>query len=157
MSTTCLGQLILGADRHNPLFTVYAHAEDDQDCLHVYYGLGLLEVMSADPNAPSYELLVGRLYNAGFKLTVLQRTFGRDPQTIRPWGRALQNPNLEELIRVLEGRRAQRKFTPEIQAYVRVRWPDLVRERRYGVGQRLRQEIEIVPQPRGRRRPHRSR
>ena len=54
----------------------------------------------------------------------------------------MRSRNAQELVRVLEGRRANRKLTPEIQAYVRVRWPDLVREGRYGIGKRLRQEIQ---------------
>ena len=50
----------------------------------------------------------------------------------------------QELIRVLEGRRASRKLSPEIKAYVRVRWPDLASEGLYGIGKRLRQEIQSV-------------
>jgi hypothetical protein len=45
---------------------------------------------------------------------------------------------------VLEGHRASRKLTLEIQAYVRARWPDLVREGLYGIGKRLRGEIKSV-------------
>ena len=46
----------------------------------------------------------------------------------------------EELVRVLAGRRAGRKLTPQIEAYVRARWPDLSRAGTYGIGKRLRQE-----------------
>jgi hypothetical protein len=35
-------------------------------------------------------------------------------------------------------------YSPEIRAYVRVRWPDLVKEGLYGVAKRLRHEIEKV-------------
>ena len=144
MTATLTGQLILGTDKRNPLFTVYAHEEEEEEQLHVYYGLELLEVVSADRNDPSYKMLVGRLYNAGVSLRVLQPTFQADGQTIRRWGRALRSRNVAELIRVLEGRRSSRKLTPEIQAYVRVRWPDLAREGVYGIGKRLRQEIQSV-------------
>ena len=64
MSSTYTGQLILGTDKRNPLFTVYSQEEDDQEQLHVYYGLELLEIVSTEPNAPSFKMLVGRLYNA---------------------------------------------------------------------------------------------
>lgn len=144
MSSTYTGQLILGTDKRNPLFTVYVQEEEDQEQLHVYYGLELLEIVSADRNEPGFKMLVGRLHNAGVNLSVLQRTFSVDAKTIRRWGRALRSRDAEELVRVLEGRRAGRKFTPEIKAYVRTRWPDLLKEGLYGIGKRLRKEIKSV-------------
>ena len=142
MSSVLTGQLILGTDKRNPLFTLYA--DEDQEQLHVYYGLELLEVVSADRNDPNFKMLVGRLYNAGLSLLVLQRTFQVDPKTIRRWGRALCSRDAEELIRVLAGRRAGRKLTREIEAYVRARWPDLSGAGTYGIGKQLRREIESV-------------
>ena len=144
MTSTFTGQLILGTDKRNPLFTVYCQEEGEQEQLHVYYGLELLEVVSADRNDPSFKLLVGRLANAGVSLRVLRQTFQADPKTIQRWGRALRCRDAQELIRVLEGRRASRKLSPEIRAYVRVRWPDLVKEGLYGIGKRMRQEIHRV-------------
>jgi hypothetical protein len=144
MTSTLAGQLILGADKRNPLFTVYEQEEGEREELHVYYGLELLEVVSAERNDPDFKMLVGRLSNAGVSRRVLQQTFEVDPKTIQRWGRALRSHNADELIRVWEGRKANRKFRPEIQAYVRVRWPDLVKEGLYGIGKRLRQEIERV-------------
>jgi hypothetical protein len=144
VTSTYTGQLILGTDKRNPLFTVYYQEEDDQEQLHVYYGLELLEIVSADPKEPSFKMLVGRLHNAGVRLSVLQQTFQADVKTIRRWGRALRCRNAEELVRVLEGRRASRKLTPEIKAYVGARWPELVRAGLYGIGKRLRKEIKAV-------------
>lgn len=142
MSSVLTGQLILGTDKRNPLFTVYV--EEDQEQLHVYYGLELLEVVSADRNNPNFKMLVGRLYNAGLSLLVLQRTFQVDPKTIQRWGRALRSRDADELIRVLAGRRAGRKLSAEIEAYVRARWPDLSGAGTYGIGQQLRREIESI-------------
>ena len=144
VTSTYTGQLILGTDKRNPLFTIYHQEEEDQEQLHVYYGLELLEIVSADLKEPSFKMLVGRLHNAGVSLRVLQQTFQTNAKTIRRWGRALRSRSAEELVRVLEGRRASRKLTPEIQAYVRARWPDLVREGLYGIGKRLRGEIKSV-------------
>src|SRR6266481_5493330 len=80
------GQLILGTDKRNALFTVYEWEEDDgEEQLHVYYGLELLEVVSADRNAPSFRMLVGRLYNAGLSRRVLQETFKVDLKTNQRW------------------------------------------------------------------------
>jgi hypothetical protein len=120
------------------------YAEEDEEQLHVYYGLELLEVVSADRNDPNFKMLVGRLYNCGLNLVVLQRTFAVDPKTIQRWGGALRSRDAYQLVRVLAGRRGGRKLTPEIEAYVRVRWPDLSRTGTYGLGKRLRQEIKSV-------------
>jgi hypothetical protein len=146
MTSILTGQLILGTDKRNPLFTVYVEEDeqDDQERLHVYYGLELLEMVSANRNDPSFKMLVGRLHNAGVSLRVLQQTFECDAKTIRRWGRALRSRDAEELIRVLEGRRGSRKLSPEIKAYVRARWSDLLKEGSYGIGKRLRQEIQRI-------------
>ena len=144
MTSTLAGQLLLGTDKRNPLFTVYHQDEGERAELHVYYGLELLEVVSAEHDEPDFKMLVGRLANAGVSRRVLQHTFEVDPKTIQRWGRALRCRNASELIRVFAGRRANRKLTPEIQAYVRMRWPDLAKDGRYGIGQRLRQEIQRV-------------
>ena len=144
MTTTSAGQLILGTDKRNPLFTVYHHEEGLRDQLHVYYGLELLEVVSAERNDPDFKMLVGRLSNAGVSRRVLQLTFEVDPKTVQRWGRALRSHDASELIRVFAGRKANRKLTAPIQSYVRMRWPDLVKDGRYGIGKRLRQEIRRV-------------
>lgn len=144
MNSTYLGQLILGIDKRNPLFAVYAKEEEDQEQLHVYYGLELLEIVPAEPKAPSFKMLVGRLYNARVSLRALRETFSKDAKTIRRWGRALRSRSAEEMVRVLEGRGTGRKLTVEIKAYVRARWPDLAKEGLYGIGQRLRREIKSV-------------
>jgi len=120
------------------------YADEDQGQLHVYYGLELLEVVSADRNDPNFKMLVGRLYNAGLNRRVLQGTFQIDPKTIQRWGQALRCRDGRELVRLLAGRRAGRKLTPEIEAYVRARWSDLSRDGTYGISRRLRQEIESV-------------
>ena len=139
------GQLILGTDKRNALFTVYEWEEDDgEEQLHVYYGLELLEVVPADRNAASFKMLVGRLYNAGLSRRILQETFRVDLKTIQRWAAALRSRDGEELVRVLAGRRAGRKLTPQIEAYVRARWADLSRSETYGIGKRLREEIESV-------------
>lgn len=142
MTSVLTGQLILGTDKRNPLFTVYAG--EDEEHLHVYYGLELLEVVSADQNDPSFKMLVGRLYNARLNLRVLRQTFQVDPKTIKRWGNALCSRDAQQLLGVLVGRRGKRKLTAEIESYVRMRWPELSLRGTYGIGKRLRQEIQSV-------------
>ncbi|MBI3859126.1 MAG: hypothetical protein HY296_02640 [Thaumarchaeota archaeon] len=126
---------------YDPLFTVYA---EEEERLHVYYGLELLEVVSADREDPSFKMLVGRLYNAGLNRRVLSETFQVDPKTMQGWGRALRCGDARQLVRVLAGVRAKRKLTAEIEAYVRARWSALSAQGTYGISGRISREIQSV-------------
>ena len=135
------GQLILGADKRNPLLSVY-HDEDQAQFL-IYYGFEIIEIVPDDPQCAAYKLMLGRFYNAGVKGRSLAETFSVDPKTVRRFGRALVSPPAE-MVRILEGRGAARKITLEMQAFARLRWPDLVAFRSYGAAGRLRQELQTV-------------
>ena len=74
-------QQILGTDKRNPVFTIYR--DTDEQILHVYYGGKLLEKVSNDKRHPEYKLLVGRLFNAGLKIKVLEDVFGVDHKTMK--------------------------------------------------------------------------
>ena len=136
------GQLLLGTDRRNPVFAIYEDQSGQR--LLVFYGFEILEIVNNEPEDPAYKLLLGRLYNSGVKLAALCESFAVDPKTIRRWGRALRQGDPAELIRVLEGRSARRKRTVEVERFARLRWPELVAERSYGAGGRLRREIQNV-------------
>ena len=97
-----------------------------------------------DRQHPAYKLLVARLYNAGVKGLALQRHFQVDRKTMQRWGRALQSGDAEQLVQALAGRGGRRKLTPEIRAFVRVRFPEIYGQSRVGYSQRLRTEIERV-------------
>ena len=134
-------QMILGLEKGNPVFTVYA---DDEEQLHVYYGFERLEVVSADRQAPNFKMLVGRLYNSGINRKVLSQTFDVDLKTIRSWGKAVCCSDSAEMVYRLSGRGGARKLTPPIEAYVRMRWAELSLLGTYGISGRLRQEIQSV-------------
>jgi hypothetical protein len=132
-------QQILGTDKSNPSFTICRCVQTQQ--LHVYYGAELFEKVPDDREHPQYKLLVARLCNAGVAATRLQKEFGADRKTIQRWADALKGNDPEELVRVLAGRKAGRKFTVEIQAYVRMRFPKIYAEDRRGYSRTIRQEI----------------
>lgn len=136
------GQLILGTDKRNPVFAVYE--DDSGQRLLVFYGFEIIEILANDPNDPACKLLLGRLYNAGVKLSALCASFGVDPKTVRRWGKGLLQGDPVELIRVLEGRAARRKRTVAVEKFAHLRWPELVAERRYGAVGRLQREIQSV-------------
>lgn len=142
-NSSSLLQPILGTDKRNPIFSVCRQAGPPA-CLHVYYGAELLEVVPEDRQHPAFKLLMARLYNAGVKGVGLQRHFQVDRKTMQRWGRALQSGDAEQLVRALAGRGGQRKLTPEIRSFVRVRFPEIYQQSRAGYSQRLRTEIQRV-------------
>jgi len=103
-----------------------------------------MEVLAEERERPAFKLLVGRLYNAGVKASVLQRSFGVDRKTMQRWGQALLSQDPEQLVRALAGRGGQRKLTPEIVSFVRVRFAEIYEQHRACYSQRLRGEIERV-------------
>ncbi len=142
LPTPPTGQLLLGTDKRNPVFTVYR--DDSEDRLLVFYGFELIEIVNNDSTAPAFKLLLARLYNAKVKLSALCESFKVDPKTIRRWGKALLRGDAAELVRVLEGRGACHKLTPAVENFARLRWPHLVAERSYGAVGRLLLEIQSV-------------
>ncbi len=135
-------QEILGTDKRNPVFTVFRNQKTD--CLHVYYGFELFEIIPNNKNDPQYKLTVARLYNAGINAVKLKEAFGTDRKTMSNWGDALKSEDPERLIRVLAGRQAGRKLTTEIRAFVGMRFPSIYKENTYSYSKQIREEIEEV-------------
>ena len=102
-----------------------AYHDESGNQLLVYYGFEILEIVPDDPESAAYKLMLGRLYDSGLKLGSLCDTFQVDPKTLRRWGQALKG-SPEEMVRILEGRTAKRKRTVEVEAFARLRWPDLI-------------------------------
>ena len=135
-------QLVLGADKRNPLVSVYQ--SEDSQTLHVYYGLELMEVVPDQREHMSYKLLVARLYNAGVKARTLQEVFQADRKTMKRWGEALLEGDPEKLIAVLAGRSRSKKITAEIEGFVRARFDSIYREHPRSYSAAIRQEIEQI-------------
>ena len=142
LSETAPLQLILPTDKRNPSFSLYLTA--DEQAIHVFYGLELLEVVPADREHIAYKMLVARLYNAGLRVRTLAEVFQLDPKTMRAWGRALRSHNPAQLQRMVLGPEAGRKRTAAIDGYVRQRWPQLVGEGCRNYREKLQQEIQRI-------------
>lgn len=131
-------QSVLGTDKKNPLFSVYR--DPDKSELHVFYGLELLEVVPDNKQSPRFKLMIAQLYNAGVKGITLSDVFKVDRKVMRKWGRALKSGDPQTLVDALKGRTA-RKLTPEVKAFVRMRFPIVYAEDKGNYSARLRQEI----------------
>lgn len=131
-------QAVLGTDKKNPLFAVYR--DSDKSELHVYYGLELLEVVPDDKRSPRFKLMVAQLFNAGVKGVTLSDVFSVDRKVMRGWGRALKSGDPQTLVDALKGR-GPRKLTPEVKAYVKMRFPIIYAEDKRNYSANMRKEI----------------
>jgi hypothetical protein len=131
-------QSVLGTDKKNPLFSVYR--DPDKSHLHVYYGLELLEVVPDDKQSPQFKLMIAQLFNAGVKGVTLSDVFNVDRKVMRNWGQALKSGDPQTLVDALKGR-GPRKLTPEVKAYLKMRFPIVYAEDKRTYSARLREEI----------------
>jgi len=134
-------QAVLGTDKKNPLFTVYRDQSAGE--LHVYYGFELPEVVPDDKGSPRFKLMVAQLSNAGVKGVTLSAVFGVDRKVMRKWGRALKSGDPQKLVDAIKGR-GPRKLTPEIRAFIRMRFPLIYAEHPGDYSSRMRREIREV-------------
>jgi len=92
--------------------------DSSQNTYSVFLGVSLLEKVGADPDELNRKMLIGRLYNAGAKVTHLQDIFSHDPRTIKKWGDALLSNDPDLVFRAFAGRSGDTKVTPQLIRYV---------------------------------------
>lgn len=135
-------QQIIGTGKDNPVLTVCRNQDTQQ--LHVYFGFELLEIVPGDKKDTRFKLMVAHLYNAGVKTCTIAKELEIDPKTIRKWGGALRSGDPEQLAKALLGKEAQRKYTHEVEAFARMRFPAVYAEDRRRYSSRIRAEIKEV-------------
>ena len=110
-------QLILSSyeTRYSDL-SVFLDKEESE--FYVYIGVALLERVSINAEEIGHKMFIGRLYNSGVKLCVLEKRFGHDPRTVKKWGWALKTCDVDEMSKAFTGRKAKMKTTPELIRYV---------------------------------------
>ena len=133
-------QLILGVDKHNPLFSLYSSTETPEQ-IEVYFGLALIEKVEKGKNSIQFKILLGRLYNAGYKCKELTSAFDVDLKTIRKWGNALKSNDYSLMESAFAGHEAKRKLTGAIESYVRIRFREIYRINQYNYSAVIRNEI----------------
>lgn len=133
-------QLILGADKCNPLFSLYASTERPEQ-IEVYFGLALVEKIERGKNSFQFKLLLGRLYNAGYKRNKLTETFNVDLKTIRKWADALKSNDFTAMEAAFAGHEAKRKLSPAIESYARSRFREIYPKNKYNYSIVIREEI----------------
>lgn len=133
-------QLILGVDKHNPLFSIYSSAENPEQ-IEVYFGLALIEKIEKGKNSIQFKILLGRLYNAGYKRKELTNAFEVSLKTIRKWGDALKSNDFSIMEVAFAGHEAKRKLTPPIESYAQSRFREIYPKNQYNYSTVICDEI----------------
>lgn len=115
-------------------------SEDGSDIL-AFLGVALLERIRCCPQQLQYKMLIGRMVNAGHRLTELHRQFGHDPRTMKRWAAALQSDDAEFIVRVFSGRARGRKMTPAATRYAGKRYRQLRLRGHMGYREKIRGEL----------------
>jgi transposase len=136
-------QQILGVDKRNPQFSLFRNVSAP-GMVYVFYGADLLEIVPEDKSHPQFKLLIARLYKAGMKAKALTDTFGVARTTMKRWGDALASGDAARLVRALAGPGSPRKRTPEVVAFVELRFRDIWAQTHYDYSARMRREIHSV-------------
>jgi len=139
-------QLIIGTDKRNPIFTLYATAQN-AEWIDVYCGATLMEKIHREKSHPTFRMLLGRLYLAGVKVRALCASFDVDAKTIALWAEALISDDREWAAHVIfrVDRHLQRRR--DIMEYVRRRFPCVYPQHHRDYSRIMRQEIHVVLAP----------
>jgi hypothetical protein len=92
----------------------------------VFLDTALLERLRCTPEAPQYRMRVGRLANAGWRLSELQKAFGHDPRTVKRWASALLSEDVEFVGQAFGGRGTAGKVSVALARYAKRRYGELL-------------------------------
>lgn len=115
-------------------------SEDGSDIL-AFLGVALLERIRCCPQQLQYKMLIGRMVNAGHRLSELRRQFGHDARTMKQWAAALQSDDPEFIVRVFSGRSRGRKMTPAAARYAARRYRGLLLRGETSYREKIRCEL----------------
>ena len=136
-------QPILGTDTCDPYFTVYVSTDNDDD-LHVYFGLALLERVNRGTEGFQYKYLLARLYNGGFKRKKLVEAFNHSVGTLRRWGDAVRSGDIEKILSAFSGQGAECRLTQEIENFIRSEFKRVYPENNYSYSKIIIERVKEI-------------
>lgn len=135
-------QLVLGADNKNE-FTIYKDTKNNK--VHVYFGLGLLEIVENNKDNPELKLLLARLYNSGVRVKTLIEHFGFSYPTYKHWGDALKSGDEERIYYALSGQGGgSKKLKPDIVAFIIHDFGHVYPRNKYSYSKEIREDIKDI-------------
>ena len=135
-------QLIIGADENNN-FTVYKGKDDNK--VHIYFGMGLYEVVENNKRNPELKLLLARLYNSGVKVKTLIEHFGYSYPTYKHWGDALKSGDEDRIYWAFSGRgQGGKKLKPEVVAFIVHTFGLVYARNKYSYSKEIRKDVKDV-------------
>lgn len=135
-------QLILGADNRNS-FTLYK--DEINNRLHVYFGMGLFEVIEDYKNSVELKYLLARLYNSNVKVKTLITHFGFSYPTYKRWGDALRSGDSERIHFAFSGQGGgKKKLTTDVLAFIIHDFKLVYDRNKYSYSAEIRKDVKDV-------------
>ena len=130
---------ILCPVKGNPDISI-SFSDGSRSEFNVFFGLALLEKVSAQKDRPEFKMLLGRLHNMKLSGRELAKRFEVSRSTIARWGRALKSGDMKKMEVAFSGQGAKRKLDDRMIAFIKDRYRALHRsERNYN--QLIRAEV----------------
>ncbi len=135
-------QGIIGTDAHNPYVSVYCNPIKNE--LHIYHGMSLFDVIPNIKNSIPHKLLAVQLYNANVKTSIISKHLGYCYRSVRKWSKVLKTGSAEEIVKIMEGQGAPRKFTKEIEGFAAYEFNKIYPKNKKSYSKEIRKSIEEV-------------
>ncbi len=135
-------QGIIGTDIHNLHISVYRDFEKNE--LHIYHGFTLFETIADIKNSIPHKLLAVQLYNANVKTSIISKHLGYCYRSITKWSKVLKTGSAEDIIKIMEGQGAPRKFTKEIEGFASYEFKKIYPKNKKSYSKEIRKNIEEV-------------
>ena len=117
-------QLVLSGDKGVATdLTIFL--SDSEQNLFVYLGVALLERVENNRTAFAYKMLLGRLVNAGVRVSKLARQFKHDARTLKRWSEGLKSDDPDVIVRAFAGRGPLPKVIDPMIRFVKMRYHSL--------------------------------
>lgn len=115
---------ILCPVKGNPDISVsYANASCSE--FDVFFGLALLEKISARKENPEFKMFLGRLHNMRFSGRELERKFKASRSSIARWGNALKSGDMEKIKVALSGQGAEKKLSKQMVTFMKDQYREI--------------------------------
>ena len=91
----------------------------------VFFGLALLEKISAQKDKPEFKMFLGRLFNMSFSGRELEGIFKISRSSIARWARALKSGDMEVMKVAFSGQGAEKKLTEPMIAFMKDQYREI--------------------------------
>ncbi len=108
---------------------------------NVFFGLALLETISAQKDNPEFKMFLGRLYNMSFSGRELAEIFEASRSSIARWGKALKSGDMKKMEVAFSGQGAKKKVFAQMVTFVKDQYREIHTHKR-NYNQLIREKVQ---------------